>query len=91
LQTRPDGEVFENAGFKNIREQEVSTQLNAGTVERFWEMTTEIAAPFVNALNKADETLRKKIKDEVFELVNQHYPEGKVSIQASAIVISGEK
>jgi ubiquinone/menaquinone biosynthesis C-methylase UbiE len=84
-------EVFENAGFKNIREQEVSTQLNAGTVERFWEMTTEIAAPFVNALNKADETLRKKIKDEVFELVNQHYPEGKVSIQASAIVISGEK
>lgn len=83
--------IFEKAGFKNIREREIPTKLNAGTLATYWEMMTEIGAPIVAALSKADDALRKKIKDEVFELISQKYPEGKVMIDASAIVISAEK
>jgi len=83
--------IFENAGLKNISEQEVPTKLNAGTVDTYWNMMTEIGAPIVAALSKADDTLRQKIKDEVFELVHRKYSEGNVDIEASALVISAGK
>ena len=83
-------EIFEKAGFKNIKETEVQSRLNSGTVDTFWNMMTEVGAPIVAALSKADEAMREKIKNEVFELVSQKYP-GKVAIDASAIVISAEK
>jgi hypothetical protein len=83
--------IFENAGFKNSKEQEVPTKLNSGSVETYWNMMTEVGAPIVAALSKADDALRIKIKKEVFELVGHKYPEGKVAIEASAIIISAEK
>lgn len=83
--------IFEQAGFKNIQEKEVQTTLNSGTVDTYWNMMTEVGAPIVAALSKADDDLRKKIKREVFELVGRQYPEGKVAIAGSAIVISAEK
>lgn len=83
-------DIFEKAGFKNIAEKEVASKLNSGTTETYWNMITEVGAPIVAALSKADDALRQKIKDEVFELVNQRYP-GKVAIDAGAIVISAEK
>jgi SAM-dependent methyltransferase len=84
-------EIFENAGFKNISEKEVITKLKSGTVERYWSMMTEVGAPIVAALSKADDVLREKIRKEVFELVRQHYPGDDIAIHASAIVISAEK
>lgn len=83
-------EILENAGFKNIEEKEVTSKLNSGNVETYWNMMTEIGAPIVAALSKADDALREKIKKEVFELVSSKYP-GPVAIDASAIVISGVK
>jgi ubiquinone/menaquinone biosynthesis C-methylase UbiE len=80
--------IFEKAGFKNILEAEIPTLLKAGTVNTFWEMMTEVGAPIVAALSKADDALRTKIKDEVFDLVRQKYAEGQVAIEASGIVIS---
>ncbi len=84
-------EIFRQAGFKNIVENEVPTKLRAGTIERYWEMMTEIGAPIVAALSKADDAMRQKIKDEVFKLIAQKYTDGNVAIDASAIVISAEK
>ena len=83
-------EIFEKAGFKNVTEKEVPSKLNSGTVETYWNMITEVGAPVVAALSKADDTLQQKIKKEVFELVSHRYP-GHVAIDASAIVISAEK
>lgn len=83
-------EIFEKAGFKNIGEKEVFSKLNSGTTETYWNMMTEIGAPIVAALSKADDAMRQKIKKEVFELVNEKYPD-KVAIDASAMVISAEK
>lgn len=83
-------EIFEKAGFKNIVEKEVPTKLSSGTVETYWNMMTEVGAPIVAALSKADDEMQQKIKKEVFELVSQRYPD-KVAIDASAIVISATK
>ena len=83
--------IFENAGFANVQEQHVASALNAGTLERYWEMMTEVAAPVVGALSKADIATQEKIKAEVFEAVSQRYPEGNISIAAGSILISASK
>ena len=84
-------ELFHQAGLKNTSEKEITGKLKCGTTDVYWTMMTEIAAPFVSALSKADAAMREKIKGEVYELVNQKYPDGNVVIDSSALVISGVK
>ena len=84
-------EIFNKANFKNISEEEVSTTLNCGTLDRYWSMMTEIGAPIVAALGKADDNVKEKIKNEVFEIVAQRYPGNNLQLDASAIVITAEK
>ena len=83
-------DIFEKAGLKNVKEKEVSSKLRSGSVARYWNLMTEVGAPIVAALSKADEAMRQKIKKEVFELVSQKYP-GDVAIDASAIIRTAEK
>ncbi|APA00087.1 class I SAM-dependent methyltransferase [Flavobacterium commune] len=83
--------MFKEAGLRNISESEVLGAVNCGTDETYWSMMTEIAAPFVAALSKADDSMRAKIKKEVSELINEKFPDGNVSIPSSAFVIYGEK
>lgn len=83
--------IFNQAGFKNVSEKEVICKLNCGTVEIYWDMMTEIAAPVVAALSKADDAMSAKIKKEVYELVNEKYPDGNVIMDGSALLIYGEK
>jgi ubiquinone/menaquinone biosynthesis C-methylase UbiE len=82
--------IFEKAGFKNITESPVNSKVHAGKVDTYWNMMTEVAAPFVAALSKADDATRQKIREEVFAKVKERYP-GEVNIDAKAIVISAEK
>ena len=84
-------DVFRQAGLKNITEKEVNGSLHSGTADVYWNMMTEIGAPIVAALSKADDDLKEKIKNEVFALVNQKFTEGDVRIDSSALVIYGEK
>ncbi len=83
--------MFREAGLKHVSEKEVSGQLRAGTTDNYWNMMTEIGAPIVAALSKADASMRSRIQSEVYDLVNQKYPDGKVHIDCSALVIYGEK
>jgi hypothetical protein len=84
-------DIFKQVGLKNISEKEVAGKLNSGTTDVYWNMMTEVAAPIVAALSNADDAMKEKIKSEVFDVVNQKFPEGKVSIDSSALVIYGEK
>ncbi len=84
-------DIFKQAGLKNISETEVESKLNAGTTDVYWTMTTEVAAPVVGGLSKADDATKEKIKKEVIDLILQKYPEGKVNIDAYSTVIYGEK
>jgi len=84
-------DVFKQAGFKNVSQKEINGKLNCKTTDTYWNMMTEVGAPIVAALSKADEPMKEKIKREVFELVNQKFPDGNVVIDSSALIIYGEK
>lgn len=84
-------DIFQQAGLRNTAEKEVRGQLKCGTVDVYWTMMTEVAAPFVSALSKADDAMREKIKKEVYEAVHAKYPDGIVNIDSSALIIYGEK
>lgn len=84
-------ELFEKAGFKNVKEEILSDKIDYGSPEKYWEFMTDVVAPVVNALNKTDESTRQKIKDDVFAACNKMLTNGKLIIKDSAIIISGEK
>lgn len=84
-------DILRAAGFKNVLVTEVSSTLNCGTATVYWDAMTEVAAPVVAALANADAHLREKIKTEVLRLINETYPLPPIQIEASALVIYGEK
>ncbi|NEU09530.1 class I SAM-dependent methyltransferase [Flavihumibacter sp. R14] len=83
--------LFRQAGLKNISENEVNSKYNVGTADVYWNMMTEVGASIVAALSTADDEVKGRIRSEVFELLNQKYPEGKIAMDAGAWVISAEK
>jgi ubiquinone/menaquinone biosynthesis C-methylase UbiE len=84
-------DLFSQAGLKNISENEVMGKLNCKTTDTYWSLMNDVAAPVVAALSKADDSMRQKIKEEVYSLVNQKYADDNVIIDSSALVIYGEK
>ena len=84
-------DIFRDAGLNNISIKEVTGKMNCGTTDVYWNSMTEVAAPVVAALSKADEEMNEKIKKEVYNLVNQKYPDGNVMIDSSSLVIYAEK
>lgn len=84
-------DLFKQAGLRNIYETEVHGKLSSGTVEVYWNFMTDVVAPVVAALSKADNSLKTIIRNEVFETINQKYNNGKVEIDSNALVIYGEK
>lgn len=83
--------LFAEAGFTNISQEEVAGRLNAKTTDTYWNMMTEIGAPIVAALSKADDAMKEKIKTEVYEAVAERFPDGNVVIESGALVIYGKK
>jgi len=84
-------DLFSQAGLKNISEIEVTGKLNCKTTEVYWNLMNDVAAPVVAALSNAGEPMKEKIKREVYDTVNQRYPDGNVIMDSSAIIIYGEK
>jgi len=84
-------DLFLQAGLKNIVQKEVAGKLHSETADEYWSMMTEVAAPVVAALNNADEATREKIKTEVYQALNEKYPDGNIVIDSGALVIYGEK
>jgi ubiquinone/menaquinone biosynthesis C-methylase UbiE len=84
-------DLFKQAGLKNISQTELPGKLKCETAETYWSFASEVVGPVVSALSQADNALKEKIKTEVYQLVNQKYPDGKVWIDSSAMVIGGTK
>ena len=79
------------AGLRNISQNEITGIMNCRTVEVYWRFMTEVVAPVVAALGKASKQMKEKIRNEVYQTMNQKYPDGNVQIDSSAWLISGEK
>ncbi|WBV61126.1 class I SAM-dependent methyltransferase [Chryseobacterium camelliae] len=84
-------DLFFKAGFKNISQKNIEGKLNCGTADVYWSFASEVVGPVVNSLSMADDTVKQKIKDEIYTTINNTYPDGKVAIDFSANVIYGEK
>ena len=84
-------DLFQQVGLKNTSEKEVTGKLNSGTTDVYWNMMTEVAAPFAAALGKVDDAMKEKIKRDFYQMVNQKYLDGNIMMDASALVIYGEK
>jgi ubiquinone/menaquinone biosynthesis C-methylase UbiE len=83
--------LFLQAGLRNVYVTEVAGKMNCKTPDVYWSVMTDVGAPVVAALNMADEAIKEKIKKEVYQVVNQKYPDGNVLIDSSAWVIYGQK
>jgi ubiquinone/menaquinone biosynthesis C-methylase UbiE len=84
-------DLFMQAGLKDISQTELPTKLNCETAATYWSFTSEVVGPVVSAISQVDGSMREKIKSEVYQLINEKYPEGKVMIDGNAFVISGTK
>jgi len=83
--------LFSQAGLNNISQNIIPGKLNSKTTDVYWEMMTEVGAPIVAALSNADDSMKEKIKTEVYKIVNDRFPDGNVIIDCSSIVVYGEK
>jgi len=84
-------DLFITAGLKNVTQTETPGKMKSKTAEVYWNFMTDVVAPVVAALSKADDATKEKIKTDVFRNVNERYPDGNVMIDSSALVIYGEK
>ncbi|MEO5944996.1 MAG: methyltransferase domain-containing protein [Ferruginibacter sp.] len=84
-------QIFKDAGLKNISQTEIESALKMDDNEMFWKMHTEVGAPIVAALNKADEQMKAKIKADTFSQLDEKFKGQPVTPQASALIIYAEK
>lgn len=84
-------ETFREAGLADVAEEEVSAMMVHDAPERYWDFMTEVAAPVVAGLSRADTETREKIRREVLELALQSVSDGKVHLRSTATVITGTR
>lgn len=84
-------ELFENAGFKNLKEETISGKVDFGTSQNYWLNRTEMSEATISLLKKADEVTINKIKHELLEDCNSKLVNGTLIMNYGAIIISGEK
>ena len=76
---------------RDIRQEEVSADMEHDTPERYWEFMNDIAAPVVAGLAKADELTRERIRLEVLDLARRSLNNGVVRMRSTARVIVGTR
>jgi SAM-dependent methyltransferase len=84
-------DIFHQAGFKDVKERDIDLKLITGNTETYWNFMTEVVAPVVAALSKADKVTKEKIRKEAIHSIEKKFPYGNVAIDANALVISGQK
>ena len=83
--------LFENAGFKNVKEETVSGKIDFGTSETYWLNRTEMSESVVSLLNNINEATRNKIKDDLMAECNTRLTNGKLLLNYAALILSAEK
>jgi ubiquinone/menaquinone biosynthesis C-methylase UbiE len=83
--------AFVEAGLRDIGEEEVSSPMVHKTPEQYWQFMTEIAAPVVAGLSKADAATQERIRTEVLDLMRQSVTDGTVQMLSTATVIVGTR
>jgi ubiquinone/menaquinone biosynthesis C-methylase UbiE len=83
--------LFENAGFKNVKEEIISGKIDFETAQNYWLNRTEMSETTISLLNKVDEVTINKIKDDLLEDCNSKLIDGRLIMNYAALIISAEK
>lgn len=81
--------IFRKAGLREVEEREVPNLLPVSGPQEYWAMLTEVAAPFVAVLSKADASTVEKVKADVLSDMAAHYPHG--NVPACGLLITAVK
>ncbi len=83
--------LLQKAGFRSIQEQEVTGAIDFTTPDEYWQNMTDIAAPVVAALSRADAATKSAIKEDVAAALEQKREGGKIHLPFGSLVLSAEK
>jgi len=77
------------AGLIEVTEKEISGQVTYESPAHYWNLMTEVAAPVVEAMSQASETVRGRIQEDVFAALSGNG--GPVALDYGALVVAGTK
>jgi ubiquinone/menaquinone biosynthesis C-methylase UbiE len=85
------GALYEAAGFRDIAEWDVRTELVTKSAEEYWDMTSEHVSLSVAALQQVDEAARERIRANAIALVSPFEKGGEIRVPGLARCIVGTK
>jgi ubiquinone/menaquinone biosynthesis C-methylase UbiE len=83
--------IFEQAGFKQVGEQEVAGKVDFVDADTYWQNRMDLSESVIGMLNKADDTTIAAIKNDVYAMINANSTNGRALLDYSANIIHGEK
>lgn len=84
-------DIFAQSGFKNIAVEHMTGKVDYTNADNYWQNMTDVAAPVVAVMDKADEATKAAIKSDVYEMIKANSTNGRPLLDFGAIVIYGEK
>ncbi|MCC3159800.1 class I SAM-dependent methyltransferase [Hymenobacter sp. 15J16-1T3B] len=83
--------LLEQAGFRHVRDTQLTGQLRCGSKEAYWQFMNEVAAPVVAAMSQADAATQEQIRAEVFARIDEQCTDGSATLAYGTVVAYGEK
>jgi len=84
-------DLLQEAGFDGVSDREVQGQVRYASPDDYWAFQTEVVAPVVAALGKADEAMKTRIKAEAYDLAKQKSSAGSVTFDYGSWIVWGTK
>ena len=78
--------LFTGTGLEAVAESDIPCKLDCGSAQGYWDMMTEVAAPFVAALSTADEATVSAVKAGVVASMNERHPDGAIDALGRLVV-----
>ncbi|MDB5142641.1 MAG: methyltransferase protein [Mucilaginibacter sp.] len=83
--------VFAQAGFKHVGEQEIAGKVDFVDANTYWQNRMDLSESVIAMLNKADATTIAAIKNDVYAMIDANSINGRALLDYSANIIYGEK
>ncbi len=83
--------IFEQAGFEHITEQELTGKVDFVDADTYWQNRMDLSESVIAMLKNADDTTIATIKNEVYALIKANSTNGRALFDFGATIIYGEK
>ena len=82
---------FKEAGLNHVNAYDINHTVVFDSVDHYWNLLTEVSAPVVAGLARADEASKEKIKSTVLETAGKYVQDGRVHFKCSTLIVTGVK